>query len=243
MSPIRAKYEESFELAGDFYRFCKQQLVTTQFPKNDGQKVTVVLLYSRIIEGLEAVILLLENGLRSPTEVVIRSMLSSVFRLEAIARDADRVADYQRDGDVLTLRMIRRALQKGHFDNLPQQKQITGQRIKELERQLGGRRDAATDEQWAGWAKLDKIYDLVYPVHSLTSHSNIRTLERHVDANGGFVVGPDDRSVEESLIAACQATLISAKAVFDLFGSQTSEQYESLKIRWTRIADRIAAAL
>jgi hypothetical protein len=84
---IRSKYLSFFKLAEEINRFCIKINNSIEVHNKDIQEILSALLYLRILETFESIMILAERGLVTQVKMLLRCMIESVCLLSSVVKD------------------------------------------------------------------------------------------------------------------------------------------------------------
>lgn len=218
----RAEHKGWFELAGGLNSLVQLLILDLRVPENDSQRLVGALLLMRAASAFQGALLLSERGMTSEARSLVREIFETVFWLGATASDA-AFADSMVHDDIHQRRKLARALLSVPADKSGlEQKQVEGLR-RFLDQSDSG--EALQIEATARKAGLKEIYDTYYRgLSNDSSHPSLTALKRHVEQNGGQVVGlnwgPNASDVGDTINQACTAAVYVVKLASDLFGGE-----------------------
>lgn len=188
MKDNRREYASLFELAEKFNSDCYSMLETARPHNKDKRELLVSCLFPRVMELFQATYLLAARGMIPSSNVMLRSLIETMFVLVAITNDNDALESYilndERERLITAKKIINDTTSS--FSDIPLEEVI---RVKsEIEKKLDGKKlPKLTTEYFAKKADLYDWYLTVYAVTSKTVHAAIKDMEQYLD------IGPEDK--------------------------------------------------
>jgi hypothetical protein len=184
----RAANEELFSLAESLNRDCHRFLEKHEVGTFESRQLTTMVLFLRLLELYQGIVLHALRGLRSPTRILLRSFLEAYFHFEAIHSDSAYLEDYLNQLEFERKSLInrmRRTTDKG-LESL--RRPIDAALIAEIETIKFPK---VTVDEVAKRGGNYPIYLTAYAMLSRSVHSSAADLEDHlaVENEGKAVVG------------------------------------------------------
>lgn len=244
---IRAQNISLFELLNAINGFAEKVRCEISLPQQDIQKLVCACLYIRILEGIQASIILAEKGLDLDTSVVLRGVFEALAILKIGSEEPEFIKKYLFSHDLKRLKRIKKALkysddelyidlrQKGREQNIELE-----ELKKEIEKLLQENNVNASEfekKALAEKAGFANIYKTFYDISSDSAHTNIKVLERFLKRNDDKIEylkhGPCEENLETHLLTAGVFYLAAIDSINKLFELQKEQQIlayeESLK--------------
>jgi hypothetical protein len=231
-SQHRAHYDELFSLCENLNRACHQFLDDHSVGTFDSKQLTTMVLFVRLLELYQGVMVHVSRGLRSPSRIVFRSFLEAYFHFEAIQGDPDYLSDYLNQFEVERKSLVNRIRRTtdASFANL--RKPIDAELIAEIEAIKFQR---ITIEEVAKRGGRYAIYATAYALLSRSVHSSAGDLEDHLALDGeskeivGFRYGPSDAETVRTLGLAGITLTEVLEQIGRSFGENVSPAVEPFK--------------
>lgn len=163
-------------------RLAVQMLHELQVTREKSEEVVGAILYARTVQSTQATVLLLEHGLPSQAQTVLRSALETLFPLAAIAKSpnsaAALLASHEADKRTLADRI------KQWKD--PELRAAVSLTDAELDAFIKNPAKATNIFDHAKSAGMEDWYHTLYTILSFAAHSKMNDLHKHavVDAEG-----------------------------------------------------------
>ena len=94
-----------FELCYEINSFAEK--IKYKFIQNQtGQKMVVAALFTRLLEGYQTAIILVNRGLEEDARVIIRTVLETLFLLKACCEDKEFVDQYMKSDEKKRLKLM-----------------------------------------------------------------------------------------------------------------------------------------
>lgn len=208
------KYQDIFDFAKDLNRFCMQFMQDQKVEWEDKQKYLIKILYLRILENYQATLLLLERGILPPSKVLTRAMLETVFILGGLYNKPELIQCYFDQHEEGTKRNLKAALKfkNEQLRKHVKEQNIEGHYVKKKKDLKGKELNILTPKQWAIAADLEDFYNLYYTLYSNAIHSNLSSLNDHVDESEkerNLAFGPSEIYLYE-IFQCCVYILVNA---------------------------------
>jgi len=216
----RARFREShvpyFDFVDRVSHFCHQTKFKIKAHSRDGQEIFAVGLFIKVMQDVEAGVLLLERGLVSQAASLLRIGLEALIILGKVCQSNGFVEAFIRIGERQRLRIVRamRSNPAEAFDVI--RGDLTDNLIEHIVDLIGDAKDE-TVQQWSQDIGLSALYDGQYRLFSSEVHSRPRSLERYVDLSDvgelqDIRFGPDlNENLRPELLEAARI-LITAMA-------------------------------
>lgn len=235
---IRKRNKSVFELIHEINVFAEKMRREISMPKRDIQKLICACLYIRIIEGIQASIILAERGLDLDTSVVLRGVFEALAILKISSEEPEFAKKYLFSHDVERLKRIKKALKYSDdelYVDLKEKGRELNIELEELKEEIEKRlheNNVKSSEfekkalaQKAGFAN---IYKTFYDITSDSAHTNIKVLERFLEREDDDVKylkhGPCEDNFEAHLLTAGVFFLVAVATISKLFGIQKEQQ-------------------
>ncbi len=182
MAENRHEYAGLFELAEKINTDSYSALELARPHNKDKRELLVSCLFPRVMELFQATYLLLAQGMLPSSNVMLRSLIETMFVLVAIAKNDDALDSYilndERERLITANKIINDTTSS--FSDIPLEEVV---RVKsEIEKRLDGKKlPKLTTEYFAKKADLYGWYLTVYAVTSKTVHAAIKDMEQYLD--------------------------------------------------------------
>jgi hypothetical protein len=215
--------------------FGKSTIQNLNIAGDNGQQVLSAILYRRVVYGLEAVRLLVENKIFTEARIQRRGILEALFVLGALWHQPDTVVDFV-NNDVhrrikiyTNLKKTSAKFRSHHFKNLSNNK--IDEIINDLKRQKSG--SYLSLESLSQKAGLHDLYLSDYCVLSSTAHHLTKDLERHIAVDEynniiEFVVEDDATSEADILYPSVDQCIMASYAINEIFNLGLKETINKL---------------
>jgi hypothetical protein len=242
---IRAKNQFSFQLVEDLNKFCQQTKYRLVIHNRDGQQLFAGCLLVKLLNDVQAAVMLFEKGLVSQGCSMLRVGLESLIVLGKICESYDFVHAYAKvgEGDRLKLvQSIRHSPQKVFDDIKPE---LTNELIKQIEETIGGTEITRNIEQWAKDLRLHHLYVGAYRLFSQDVHVSPRILDNFFMTNEeneviGFEWGPKgDENLQAELLEAARYLIHGMSFMNKLFSLKIDENLKTFDNQYTKLDNLI----
>ena len=232
---IRDEYDEFLTLANDLNRFC-HEILNDLKPKSDNiQQILSTILFIRILEIYQSIIILIKKGLTAPCKMLARCMLDPMSIIVAIKNDKDFVNIVIKSYEFDKLNMIKKAKEldiKQFYENDPEFS--FDEEIENIESKI--KSEGISEIKSIGLLRqinLFKTYGGAFVMLSESVHSNIGDIDRnylYAEENITIKYGPNNNDFNRILItsfAIVLEALDSINSIFDLNKNESIEKFDS----------------
>lgn len=234
----RREYDNLFKLAEKLNFDCYAMLERARPHNKDKRELLVSCLFPRVMELFQATYLLVSRGMIPASNVMLRSLIETMFVLVAIAKDSEALDAYilndERERLITANKIINDT--SSTFSEIPLEEVI---RVKsEIEKNLDGKKlPKLTTEYFSKKAGLHDWYLTVYAVTSKSVHAAIKDMEQYLDIGSDEKVKsikftPTSNGTIGILSTACNAlgmALETFLATLNLDTDITKEHADSLR--------------
>jgi hypothetical protein len=211
MKENRRLHEDLFALAENLNSDCYTMLERARPHNKDKRELLVSCLFPRTMELFQATFLLVRRGMIPSANIMLRSLIETMFVLIAIAKDDDALEAYILNDEKGRLITAKKILDNtsGAFSETQVEEVIRVK--KEIEEKLAGKKlPKLTTEYYAKKAGLHDWYQTVYSVTSKSVHAAVKDIEDYLDICQDRQVKsikftPTDKRTLEILTTACNA--------------------------------------
>jgi hypothetical protein len=222
-SEIRSKHQAYFDLVERLNRYCQQAKYRLVVHNRDGQELFTACLAIKLLNDVQAAIILLERGLASQGRSMLRVALECLVVLTKIAQSYEFVHAYVKVGEQDRLKLVKaiRLNPNQGFDDV--RADLTEDLIATIKETIGETQNRRNVEQWAKDVGLSHLYDGTYRLFSQEIHSSPRAIDQYFMADGegeiiGFAWGPDiGKDLRAELLEAVRLLLVGMSKVDELF--------------------------
>ncbi len=220
---IRSKHQAYFDLVESLNRYCQQTKYRLVVHNRDGQVLFTACLAIKLMNDVQAAVILLERGLTSQGRSILRVALECLVVLTKITQSYEFVHAYVKVGEQDRLKLVKaiRLNPNQGFDDV--RADLTDALIATIKDTIGETQNKRNVEQWAKDVGLDHLYDGTYRLFSQEVHSSPRAIDQYFMADGegeitGFHWGPDTgKDVRAELLEAARLLLVGMSKVDELF--------------------------
>ena len=178
---------------------------------SDIDKIFVSILFEKIIQDLNSMVLLLNSDFINQACVIFRTILDKQFVMFAIINDKSHIDDFCLNQSY----EVKRGIKNGYSLQL----------IDEIEKtyrlaQVGSDKNVPTS-QWAKWAGMEDVYKREYYLFSDYVHVSDKTIRDCLIMNNGIIEGidmkPEFSQKNRMLLTACNYAFVSLKKICEMF--------------------------
>jgi hypothetical protein len=238
---IRATNQQHFRLVEEVNEFCQEMKYRLSPNNNDAQKVLAVCLYIKLLNDVQAAVLLFERGMASQGCSMLRVGLECLFILGKCCTSPEFFRAYISLGENQVLKCLRNIMvtPHGHFEKL--KSEITPKKLEELKQIIGDHKDSQV-EQWARDLGKNDLYQTAYRLLSGHVHSMPRAIDMYLDIDGNgelteFICGPDAKAnFTTELLEAGRLMLSASEYIANLFNIDVKRELSNFCLRATAMA-------
>lgn len=225
---MKSVLELAQQLNRESHAFIDGRTVTV----SDSYKLTTVVLFVRLLELYQGVLLNVDRGMRAPTRIMFRAFLEGFFHFAAIHKDPAYLNDYLDQFECQRKKLVNR-IRHTTDPALEGLRQPIGPELVEEIGKIDVRQ--VNIEEVAQRGGCHNIYVTAYAMLSRAVHSSAADLEAHLEYDTkeqrvvGFRYGPTD---EETLRTVCLAGMTMAEILKDVsndFAEDRKERCDALR--------------
>ncbi len=234
-SEIRERQKNLFALFYEVNRFTEQTIKEIRVSKSNPQELISACLFTRVLEGLQAAVILIERGLDLDATVILRGVYEALVYLRLSCEGKDFVGKYISKHDIDRLELLKKIRKDDPESKIYKIREYTSdesinQIISELEAKIKNEgidiekfKKDFSKRMLAEKAGMEELYKIYYYVTSDSAHTHPRVLERYVatDEKGNPLQlnhGPCGENARLSLITAVEFLLSAIAYISTLFG-------------------------
>lgn len=214
----RGIIDRAQELNRDCHRFLDGRSLDLD---NEKQIVTCVL-FARMVELYQAIVMVAERGMTSPSRILLRSLIEAFFHFSAIHKDPDYLKEYLNQFQIKRKRLVN-SIRNSSLPELGNLRQtITDDLVAEIKQAIEEEKvKEITVKDSAERAGLLGIYKTAYSILSSAVHTSAVDLESHLSYNEdtkeieALIYGPSQNEVARSI---CLSSLAVAEALEKVSG-------------------------
>ena len=221
---IRNHYAKYFDVIHRVNTFCQRVKYRLSVYSLDGREIIAACVMIKILNDMQAAILLIERGMASQARTLIRTGLEALFILANICRVEGFWRSFILSDQLARLRLLRAI--RDHPSALLEDVRpyVTPELIDRLNQEI--REQGITEEKVEHLARrvhLQSLYDGAYRLFSQDVHTSPRALETYAafdqDTNlVGFVCWPQADDLEAELTVIPRILILAFAVVNELFG-------------------------
>jgi len=223
----RKTHQQVFDLAHELNREGHAFLDGRSVTISDSHLLTSIVLFARLMELHQAVLLSVDRSARAPTRIMFRAFLEAFFHFAAIHKDPSYLDEYLDQFEHERKALINRIRHTDDPALNDLRAPIDDALIAEIET-IGVRRIKVEDV--ARRADCHNIYVTAYVLLSRSVHSSAADLEAHLALDAekqridGFRYGPTDAETRRTV---CLAGMTMAEALRDISKDFSEDRTES----------------
>lgn len=193
---------------------------------SDTYKLTTIVLFTRLLELYQGVLLTVDRGMRAPTRIMFRAFLEGFFHFAAIHKDPAYLNDYLDQFEYQRKALVNRIRRTTDPALESLRQPISVELVEEIGKIEVRRISIEEVAQRGGW---HNVYVTAYTMLSRAVHSSAADLEAHLEYDAkeqrvvGFRYGPTD---EETLRTVCLAGMTMAEALKEISEDFTEDRRE-----------------
>lgn len=238
---IRVKNAPYFKLIEDLNQFCQQTKYQLKIHNRDGQEVFAGCLLIKLLNDVQAVVVLFEKGLALQGRSIVRVAIESLIVLGKNCDSGEFFQEYITIGEAERLKLVRSI--KDHptkvFDDI--KPELTEELIKQIQERIGEEGSKKNIEQWSKDVKLHHLYAGAYRLYSQEVHSIPRALNEYLMLNQegeiiGFEWGPkEDEDLRAELLETGRYLIYGMSFINELFSLNIGEKLQSFDNRYKEL--------
>lgn len=238
-----------FGVAADLNRVLVQSLRKATPAQDHKQQLMIALLFARIVEQFQSVVVLAERGAISGGRALLRVICDALFALTACAKDSTYVDKLVLDDRIRERQLLQALVSMPRQDVavLPEEMEALEKRLAELKTVIKAENQGELKSfDTAKAAGLLNFYRLFYVPNSNVIHNAVRDLNSHVieSANGDIHSlrwGPDSKKVDDVVSVAVQLAFAALEGLRTVFPAPEFDQ--TLEELWKRHNEVLAGKL
>lgn len=242
---IRSKHQAYFDLVERLNRYCQQAKYRLVVHNRDGQELFTACLAIKLLNDVQAGIILLERGLASQGRSMLRVALECLVVLAKIAQSYEFVHAYVKVGEQDRLKLVEaiRLNPSQGFDGI--RADLTEDLIVKIKETIGETHNRRNIEQWAKEKDvgLGYLYVGPYRLFSQEIHSSPRAIDQYFMANDegeiiGFNWGPDTgKDLRAELLEAARLLLVGMSKVDELFKLNSKKDLDDFSAQLGKLSE------
>ena len=199
-----------FLLVNQINEFTNDIVSTILVNPDDLRESLIHSLLAKIIHSFNSAIILAQYGLESDCNTILRSLLDTLFILQAIYKDEDNAIKYIQSEKAQQLKEANAILNDPNSSKLFNEKQIVNfkKEKKSLEQEINNKKiTVISSEEWSKKADLHNVYQTAYRVLSKDVHSGPASVERFLNLDDNkklksIRLGPSVNDIKRNLCTA-----------------------------------------
>lgn len=245
ITQIRAAHARAFDLAEKLNELAYREMCGTGVSSNNAQHLLIACFLHRALTTFQGVVILCERGLVSEATALLRTLLEVMFRLVAIAKDAEVGLAYISEDELYRKKFIHKlnllskpvklSIGNPAFDRL----------LTTIQQNINDNGIGKLGTEWfAKHADLEDFYHSVYSALSNTVHVNVRDLENVLDMDmGGGVTGfncrPRDDGLDQLLLTAVESLIFCLQGAFLVLPFASRVALNTIHAEFTTLHDQM----
>lgn len=230
------KYLDVFQYARYLNKLSMNTLAQMKIDWEDDHKLITQTLFLRVVEMFQGIFLMLERGMMPEARILTRSLLEVAFTLIALQKKPSLINSYLDKHKKSHLRALKSSLK---FKNDSLKKSVKKHGIEKLyidkkEELKGKKLKVLTPKNWADEAELEDFYNLYYVTYSDSIHSNLSSLDDHVDHKDdekNLCIGPSDAHLYDLLRCAIFTLIHSTHSIGIVNGNDEEVKLDEIDKR------------
>ncbi len=247
---ICKKHNEFLELCYDINRFAEESKKEFIPDSEDDRKTFATCLFIKLLEGIQATIILIKMGLDADAQIVLRGVFETLIHIVLFVKEEDYWKNYLITAEINELYFLQNANKRTgkHGIWAEIKKLATEKNIKDLKDRLERKGvdienlpKKITIKKLAKKADLIDMYDIFYSIVSNYAHANLSALERYIGKNkAGKIVqlnhGPCDDHAKMNFPTIAGFTLTALNAMCDLYNLDKNDVFKGFRKRLDELA-------
>ena len=238
---IRSRHHELFDLCIALNKCAQRIKFQLKVPVENRERKAAACFFVRVLNGVQAAMLLHQIGLASEAAVVIRSVYEAFIYLKATRDRPDFVDALLRDNDARRLKDLNYLLNTSRAALSNEEIVAAESEIAEIKgRGITGAEKLIVQNLDPGTYSLFRMY-------SQETHPGLHAVSKYLqeDADGQDYIewGPSERDIEMNMVSACTMLCDSIFAVLGVFGLEVPPDLASLHAQFSADHDRLIAGI
>lgn len=228
----RESQKSVLRLAQQLNRECHAFIDGRAVTVSDTYKLTTIVLFARLLELYQGVLLVVDRGMRAPTRVMFRAFLEGFFHFAAIHKDPTYLNDYLDQFEYQRKTLVNRIRHTTDPALEGLRQPISAELVEEIGK-IDVRRIGI--EEVARRGDCHGIYVTAYTMLSRAVHCSAADLEAHLEYDAkeerivGFRYGPTDEETQRTVCLAGMTMADSLRDVSEDFAEDRRELCDGLK--------------
>ena len=186
---------------------------------NNPVQITTVILFNKLLNDLDSIIVMVEKGFIDQPFVVTRTMIDKLFVISALTKDESKMEELQKHFEYQQKGKVKKAYNLDLIDEDAKEAKLSD---------FGGRN--ITTSEWAEWAGMKDTYDREYTLFSDFIHVSLSSIENCLVRESGKIkaidMAPDVKRKEELLATASYYALLATERMCEYFKIEMTDQEE-----------------
>ena len=244
---IRSRHRAYFDLLENLNEFCQRTKYRLVCANSDGQRLFAGSLMIKLLNDVQAAIILLERGLASQGQSMLRVALECLIVFTKICQSHEFVEAYIKVGEQDRIKLVRAI-----YDNPAQmfydvRPELTVDLIAAIKQTIGETENKRNIEQWAKDVDLSHLYDGPYRLFSQEVHSSPRATDQYFTADEigkvtGFRWGPEtENDFSAELYEAARFLIVGMSTVERLFQLNIERELKDFTVQLSKLDELTCA--
>lgn len=242
---VETKYPKFFNTAYKINEVTQRLKSDFAIHNEDPQEVLSACLFLRILNGIQAVVILCKLGLVFDTKVILRSIIEGHFLLKAVCEDLEFAKKYVLTDKSRRLKWMNIAKNTKDPYLESAREYATKERMEELNKEIAN--DKITDisiEELARIAGMESTYNTAYRLLSEEVHCLPRSLEHYLGINAegkitDFPWGPSDDDIPLILFTSIDTLFNALQLMTKLFSIEMPTELREFDQTLTDLVSKI----
>jgi Family of unknown function (DUF5677) len=226
---IHKQYAQYFDLIHRVNAFCQQAKFRLSIHSRDGREMAAACLIIKLLNDMQAAILLAERGMAPQARTLIRTGLEAFIILANVCRVDEFWRSFFRSDQKVRLKLLRAIHDNPSVVFAEVRPHVTPELIDQLNQEV--KEMGITEEKVIKLAyrvKLMHLYDSLYRLFSQDVHSSPRALEEYClfdqnDELAGFKWGPKTEDLAAEFTVIPRIMILGFAAINELFDLKLDE--------------------
>lgn len=245
IAQIRATHATIFDLAERLNVLAHQEMFATEVSSSNAQHLLIASLLHRALTTFQGVVVLCERGLGSEATTLLRTLLEVMFRLVAIAKDAEVGRAYILEDEAHRRKFINKFKLLSESVKSTVGSPTLDSLLATISQKIDDNDIRKLKTQWfAERADLEDFYHSAYSVFSGTVHVNVRDLESALEVNvdgeiTGFNYGPRDEELDQLLLTAIESLVFCLRGAFSVLPTASQVALSAMHAEFTALHEKM----
>lgn len=241
---VISENSEIFDLFSDFNKFAHKTKYQFQAHSENGRAIIALCLFIRILNGVQAVVILAKRGLPIESNMILRNLFETLCLLKRVVEDEEFHRKYV-SMDLLEKRKLFKVIVEDLDPVFDEWRDDAQNRIKKLSDEIEDlEAEKYSVEKLAGLTGWTSFYNTFYRLLSGDTHTSPRSLEEYIvvdeeDNISSINWGPSDNKISQTLFSSMDFLRMALDLAINFFKADGSKELQSLYVRQQELHERL----